>query len=93
MKKIAIAALLWSCIVSARIGCLHNSLDLEVKKYDPKEYHPVNCTCPCEAKYVMCPNGKCSECGHRREYVFLQQVKTDPTRLINIAQLRTYGRR
>ena len=91
MKKYALLAILWTPLLVARIGCLHNSMDLEIRKYDYKKYHPVQCSCLCEEHHVICPNGTCSECGHRRDYVFIQHIKTDPTKLINIAQLKKYA--
>lgn len=93
MKKLVVIFLLCCPALLARVGCLHNSLDLEQKKYDYKEYHPVDCTCPCEEQHIIYPNGMCSECRHRRDYVFVTHVKTDPSKLINIVQLRKYARK
>jgi hypothetical protein len=71
----------------ARIGCLDNSAHLE-QRFDYKKYHFVQCNCLCEQAYSLTKNGSCSECGHRRDDVLINFVTTDPTKLINIAQLK-----
>ena len=71
MKKIEIALtlsfLLAFMVVKPKVGCVDNSYHLK-QKYDSKEYHYVECNCPCDthaafglkSKY----RNKCLECGH-----------------------------
>ncbi|MFI5333140.1 MAG: hypothetical protein ACHQVS_03490 [Candidatus Babeliales bacterium] len=76
--------------VYARIGCLDKSMHLE-QRFDYKKYHFVQCNCHCEQAYELMKNGTCTECGHRRDDVLVQFVTTDPTKLVNIAELKKYG--
>ena len=47
-------------------ACLDNSWHLE-KRYDSKNFHSVDCNCPCEKQYkIMEYRGKCSKCEHFR---------------------------
>jgi len=47
-------------------ACIDNSWHLQ-KKYDAKNFHPVECNCPCEKQYkIMQYRGKCWKCEHFR---------------------------
>jgi len=45
--------------------CLNNTRKL-TQRYDNKEYHLVDCDCPC-SKYTSYERGQCSKCGHYHE--------------------------
>lgn len=59
-----------SCIfksIISQIGCMDNSHHLQ-QKYDSKEYHYVQCNCPCDRYAAVgkkAPSrNQCLECGH-----------------------------
>lgn len=49
--------------------CLDDSWHLE-RPFDNKEYHPVECNCPCRKLNIA--RGECTECGHK--HYFAPQV-------------------
>ena len=61
MKKIItlIIALL-ATPAFASVNCLDNSEHQQYGDYDNKEWHSVECDCPC----THVKGGKCVECGH-----------------------------
>ena len=69
MKKILILSILLSFLAINQnygaIGCQEKSWHMK-KKYDRKNWHPVQCNCQCH-KYPQAPDGTCSKCGHRHE--------------------------
>lgn len=54
-------------VLKPKPGCLDNSYHLK-EKYDPKEYHQVDCNCPCDYWAMRGlrtdRKDKCLECGH-----------------------------
>jgi hypothetical protein len=52
---------LFTASLHATVGCMDNSYHLE-KDYDYKQYHFVECNCPCKAKRTR--HNKCAECLH-----------------------------
>lgn len=49
--------------------CLDNSWHLE-QAFDTKEYHPVECNCPCRKLNIA--QGECTDCGHK--HFFAPQI-------------------
>lgn len=48
-------------------GCMDNSYRL-TQQYDTKDYHYVDCNCPCEKRYkIINRKSTCSKCGHYRD--------------------------
>jgi len=45
------------------IGCMDNSFHTKVK-FDHKQYHYVQCNCPCHKYINSFVKGECPECGH-----------------------------
>lgn len=65
MKKIIILTL--SLLVTplfAGLNCMDNSEHLKYGDYDNKEWHSIECNCPCNTGIQ---GGKCVECGHLQE--------------------------
>lgn len=70
-KKLLITAIAFLAMVNIAIngkaGCLSKSYQLK-QKFDPKEYHPVECNCPCDYWAMRGlktdAKSKCLECGH-----------------------------
>jgi hypothetical protein len=61
MKKIIMLTLsLLTAPLYASLDCMDNSEHLQYGDYDNKEWHSVECDCPCT--YVK--GRKCVECGH-----------------------------
>jgi hypothetical protein len=61
MKKIIILTLsLLTTPSFAGLNCMDNSEHLQYGDYDNKEWHSVECCCPCT--YIK--GRKCVECGH-----------------------------
>ncbi len=60
-------AALASTLITAKVGCLSKSYHLK-QKFDPKEYHLVDCNCPCDYWAMKGlstdAKSKCLECGH-----------------------------
>lgn len=50
-------------------GCMDNSWHLQ-RPFDTKEYHPVECNCPCRKLNIA--RGECTECGHK--HFFEEQI-------------------
>lgn len=51
----------------AEVGCMENSYHTK-QAYDYKNYHYVDCTCPCtKQQQISSVRGICSECGHCRD--------------------------
>jgi len=62
-------------ILSAAPGCLDNSWHL-TQMFDHKEYHYVDCNCPCEKRYAISAHrGQCSKCGHYRDPIETDIIK------------------
>ena len=72
MKKIItlIIALLAAPLL-ASVNCLDNSEHQQYGDYDNKEWHSVECDCPC----THVKGGKCVECGHLQDARPLTIVK------------------
>lgn len=49
--------------LSAAVGCLDNSRSL-TERFDYKEYHPVQCNCPCWKYRQSSDRCQCVKCGH-----------------------------
>lgn len=54
-------------VINSKPGCMDNSYHLK-QKFDPKEWHEVECNCPCDY-YAMRGlktdiKSKCLECDH-----------------------------
>lgn len=57
---------LLSTSIYAAPGCMDNSYHL-TQKFDNKEYHYVQCNCPCEKEYKIMPaRAQCAKCLHCR---------------------------
>jgi hypothetical protein len=83
MKKIIILTLsLLTTPLFAGLNCIDNSEHLQYGDYDNKEWHSVECDCPCTA----IKGGKCVECGHLQEarpWTIVQQTSGAKTVLLN----------
>ena len=67
MKYITILFVLVSTtILRAEIGCMTKSKHLE-SAFDYKNYHYVQCNCPCWKYETSSDRGICSQCGHYHE--------------------------
>lgn len=54
--------------------CMDNSYHLT--QVDHKEYHVVQCNCPCEKRYtILAQRGICCKCGHFRDPYALRTLK------------------
>jgi hypothetical protein len=77
MKKIIILTLsLLTTPLFASLNCMDNSEHLQYGDYDNKEWHSVQCDCPCTV--IKC--GKCIECGHLQEARPLTVVQVSATK-------------
>ncbi|MFC1842541.1 hypothetical protein ACFLYU_02695 [Candidatus Dependentiae bacterium] len=59
----AIMLTLNSSYLAGAIGCMDNSYHTK-RKNDHKEYHYVQCNCPCHKYRSSFVRGKCPKCGH-----------------------------
>lgn len=54
-------------LINSKPGCLSKSYQLK-QKFDPKEYHAVQCNCPCDYWAMRGlkadSKSKCLQCGH-----------------------------
>lgn len=69
MKKLVMIGLLLTqpIMIMAELGCMENSYHTK-EPYDYKNYHYVDCTCPCtRQQQISAVRGICSECGHCRD--------------------------
>lgn len=57
-KTVILVAAATSFSAYARINCINNTWNFQ-KRYDNKEYHLVECLCPCADTLE-----RCQECGH-----------------------------
>jgi len=46
-----------------QIGCMDNSFHTKLQ-FDHKQYHYVQCNCPCHQYISSFVKGKCPQCGH-----------------------------
>jgi len=85
LKKITTTGLLFFLLpinTFADTGCMSSTQNL--KSYDNKQRHYVNCSCPCgsNSRYKIIANkqGLCRECGHTHELKPMQflTIKTFP---------------
>lgn len=69
MKRLPIAIVCIIVIInvflhlSANEYCMDNSWYL-CKRYDYKEYHPVECNCDCSKYKQLSDRGRCAHCSH-----------------------------
>ena len=64
MKKIIILSIaILATPLFASLNCLDNSEHLQHGDYDNKEWHSVECDCPCT--YIK--GRKCVDCGHLQD--------------------------
>lgn len=76
MKKIIILTLtLLTAPLFAGLNCIDNSEHLQFGSFDTKEWHAVDCICPCST----IRNGICVECGHLQNARPLTIVKKSTT--------------
>lgn len=67
LKTFALLALASTIQMKADPDCMDNSWHLE-KANDNKEYHIVQCNCPCAKRHkILADRGMCSQCGHFRD--------------------------
>lgn len=67
----------------AAIGCMSRSANLD-SSYDYKNYHYVQCNCPCgsSSRYaILSPQGICRECGHYHELKPIHIIKGSVSKL------------
>lgn len=68
MKRLCLLMLLLCSplTMQAAVGCMSKSTPL-TESYDSKQYHYVQCNCPCgsSGRYeILSQRGQCRECGH-----------------------------
>ncbi len=64
--KVLFAALIFFSLANAEVGCMDNSWHLQ-KDFDDKDYHYVQCDCPCTKKHkILADRGICMKCKHFR---------------------------
>lgn len=76
--------------IYAAPSCVSKSCHLACAN-DPKEYHYLNCNCPCDKQYEIYANGRCSKCMHLqdpRRSARRITVTRSPAPKINIQLLR-----
>jgi hypothetical protein len=77
-------------IIFAAPSCVSQSCHLTCPN-DPKEFHYVGCTCPCDKQYEIYANGRCSRCMHlqdpRRSSRHINIIRT-PAPTIDVKRLR-----
>lgn len=67
MKKILLSLVLLITMtqIFSSPGCMDNSWHL-ARPFDNKEYHYVQCNCPCRKLNIA--RGECTECGHKHDF-------------------------
>lgn len=53
-------------IMYAAPSCVSKSCHLACPN-DPKEFHYIECNCPCDKQYEIYANGRCSRCMHLQD--------------------------
>lgn len=87
MKQLIIIATLYIGTLYTAPGCLDNSYHL-TQAFDYKNYHLVQCNCPCEKQYkILSKRAQCSKCLHYRDPYVWDLLRTS-NRLSIILQLQ-----
>lgn len=67
INMLLFALLIMVSLVQAEPGCMDNSWYLQ-KPVDEKEYHYVQCYCPCTKRHkILADRGQCIKCRHYRD--------------------------
>lgn len=68
MFKRLLCLITYSCFNMAQIGCMDNSKHADTcLGYDYKNYHYVQCSCPCYRYPHLLDRDTCARCGHFHE--------------------------